>query len=140
MQLEFNKVLKVFIKSLTKLGFIKKTYTVTYQGPGVSVNDYYSSKHWHVRSKIKEKYKDIFLSLFYPVFGKDKIKTYCIVVFFNNGYDVDNVVGIEKIFVDTLRYYGTTENDTKTYFKSLIIAADKTLPKNTFQFLVCKFE
>lgn len=139
MQLEFSHILKVFIKSLEALNIVKKVYKVKYKGKGVSVNDYYSSGHWNKRAAIKNAYKKIFHPLIKSTFKSDIISTYCVVVFYNNNYDVDNVVGIEKIFVDELRGLGVTANDTKKYFKALIISEDSSLEKGTFEFLVCKF-
>lgn len=138
MKIEFNKILKSFIFALSNFGIFKKVFTVTYKGKGVSINDYYSSSHWTTRKHIKTKYGKIFKLLIKEAFKDEKINQYIIIVFYNNNYDVDNVTGIEKIFVDELRACQVTLNDTKKYFKAMIISEDSSLEKNTFQFLVCK--
>jgi hypothetical protein len=138
MKLEFSRIVRLFLLSLEKFGVIEKVFKITYKGKGVSLNDYYSSYHWNVRASIKNKYKKIFDPLIRKEFGSEKVNQYSIVIFYNNDYDVDNVTGIVKIFIDQLRACGVTENDTKKYFKSMTISVDPKLEKHTFEFLVCK--
>ncbi len=56
-------------------------------------------------------------------------------IFYNSRHDVDNVIGMEKVFTDCLK--GTlVKNDGKAYYKGLMIFYDTTLPKNTFEFVI----
>ena len=64
---------------------------------------------------------------------------FCIVIFFNNRLDVDNVVGMEKVFTDCLK--GTIiENDGKRFFKGLTIWYDPSLPKQTTEFILIEIK
>jgi hypothetical protein len=138
----FKKIISLFLEVLLKFKYIEKIYQIDYEGEGVSLNDYYSGAHWSARSNIKKKYGKIFKVLInekIPV-TEDVIKEYIIVIFYNTRHDVDNVVGIEKLFTDQLHLSGKTLNDTKSYFKGLIITEDSTMKHNSFKFLVCKLK
>ena len=49
--------------------------------------------------------------------------------------DVDNVVGMEKVFTDCIKGR-LVEEDDKRYFKGLMIFYDHKLPHNTFEFVL----
>src|SRR6478609_6738401 len=94
----------LIIRRLLKLF---NTYSVIYQGVGVSSNQFYAGASgrnaWRVRSGIKDKYHKIFLILLSAA-KLPKIQEYGLVIFYNNKMDTDNVIGgTGKLFLDSLR-------------------------------------
>lgn len=134
-----------FIKLCKKLSIIKNIYVVTYTGKGVSLNQFYSQGHWSTRYNIKRKYRKIFDKLF-----QDSelrwMDTFSLIIFYNSRHDVDNVTGMEKVFMDALKHeetsegevirYGFIHDDSPQYYKGMHIVPDKTLPTNTFKFVL----
>ena len=133
-----------FIKLLIKFKIVGKVVTITYQGPGVSLNKFYSQGHWGTRSAIKKKYRKIFDTLFAQEEKLIWMDEYALVIMYNSRHDLDNVVGMEKVFVDALKQetnkdgvvtrYGYVKDDSRKYYKAMTILPDPTLPTNTFQF------
>lgn len=132
-----------------RIGLILDTYSITYQGKGVSVNDYYSAKGWWHRNKIKKEYSEIFDNLI----RKSKIQwmdEYCLIIFYNSNHDPDNVVGLSKIFVDEIKQQtdkqgdiikkGFIKDDSPKYCKFFAVVPDKKLTKNTFEFRLLKIK
>lgn len=121
---------------------------IRFKGRGVSFNEIYSSGTWYTRSRIKNKYKDIFDLL---IKGDKDIRwmnEFVIDLSYNSKHDPDNVVAMEKIFVDTMRQERDKEknvikkgyfyDDSKRYCKGVILRPDESLPFNTFRF--CLYE
>lgn len=109
------------------------SYTIRYEGQGVSNNEFYAGKHWTVRAGIKNKYAKIFGWL-----AKSKAKKFdeigC-VLFFNSRHDTDNVTALQKLAIDTLKGKYIVDDSTK-YLKFTAQVFDPTLPKNTFEFII----
>lgn len=127
-----------------RLKIIKNVVTITYQGKGVSLNKFYSQGHWGTRSAIKKKFRKIFDELF--VESKDLVwmDQFALVIYYNSRHDLDNVVGMEKVFMDALKREtdkqgrlirkGYVEDDNKKFYKGMVILPDTDLPTNTFEF------
>lgn len=113
---------------------VQNVFKVVYNGKGVSLNDYYSAGHWSKRSNLKNKYKKIFNDLF-DTAELEHMNKYSIIIRYNSRHDVDNVTGLEKIFVDTLRETWVRE-DNKKYYRGYMVFPDEKLPKNTFEFYI----
>jgi hypothetical protein len=111
---------------------IKGVHKIVYQGKGVSLNDYYSAGHWSRRSKIKNTYKVIFNDLFTEA-NLSHMEKFSLVIRYNSRHDVDNVTGLEKVFIDTLREEWVKE-DNKKYYRGYMVFPDEELPTNTFEF------
>lgn len=134
-----------FIKDLKEKGIYDNIYSITYTGKGVSLNQFYSQGHWYKRHEIKRKYSKIFDKLLKASDIKWMDK-FSIIIFYNSRHDVDNVVGMEKLLVDTLKHeetkegevkkYGYIHDDSKKYYKGLSIYPDDSLPTNTFKFIL----
>jgi len=120
------------IRLLIKLGVLKCAYKCVYTGKGVSLNEFYKQGHWSKRSRIKNQYRELFENMI----DKAKIKwmdQFSLVMFYNSRHDPDNVVGMEKVFMDTLKGK-YMEDDNKKFFRGFAIFPDESLPMNTFEF------
>lgn len=115
-----------------------KKYEIVYKGKIISLNDFYSGSHWSKRSKAKVHYRDIFSILFIEAKLKwiDKFR---LDVRYNSRHDVDNTIGICKIFVDTMKGKYIKE-DNKKHYKGLSIIYDETLKSNTFIFTITQLK
>jgi len=130
-----RKIINGLIRSLLNSKVFGKNYRITYCGKGVSLNQYYTAKHWTTRAKLKNTYKDIFVDLL----SKSDIAPmtkFVIVLFFNSRHDTNNVIGLEKIFSDTLKEQGYIVDDNKKFYRGLMIFPDEDLKMNTFEFNV----
>lgn len=111
---------------------------VGYRGVGVSNNQFYQSKSFHVRNRIKDKYHEIFSVLLAEQMPKKglnlPISDMHLSVGFRSRHDVDNVVGLVKLFVDTLVNRGYLVDDNKNHFTSLEIKFRPEFPHNCFLF------
>jgi hypothetical protein len=123
----------LFIRRLLKLF---TTYTVVYQGEGVSNNKFYAATNWRVRSGIKAKYSKIFGWLIKPV---PKLEKIALVLFFNSKHDTDNCSGMIKTFLDELKQSKIPE-DNKKHVVLTCNVYDPTLAHNTFEFIIIKLK
>lgn len=113
---------------------VDKVFKVVYVGKGVSLNDYYTSGHWSKRANLKNKYKKIFTELLEKS-EMEKVDKFSILVRYNSRHDVDNVTGLEKLFVDTLK--GTyIKEDDKKFYRGYMVFPDEQLKTNTFEFYI----
>ncbi len=133
-----KKIINGLIRALLNSGVFGKNYKLTYCGKGVSLNQYYSGGHWSKRAKLKNTYKEIFLNLLDNI-KISKMDKFVLVMFFNSRHDTDNVIGLEKLFVDTLKEGGYIIDDNKKFFRGLMIFPDETLENNTFEFNILTY-
>lgn len=111
----------------------KEQISIVYEGKGVSINDFYSQGHWTKRNKIKKEYKPIFSKLINSS-GIPEMDSFAIIIEYNSRHDPDNVTGIEKLFVDTLKDEGRIIDDSKKYYKFYGVTPNLELKSNTFIF------
>jgi len=96
-----------------------------------SLNQFYSGRHWTVRSKFKESYwKEIKESL--NSIDSFNMQRFSIYVRYNCNYDVDNAIICAKFLADYLRNNGYVKDDSPKYFFSQKTEHDKDVEKNTF--------
>ena len=114
---------------------------LTYTGKGLSLNDFYSSGHWHSRKQKVDKYKALMWNMITSKPEMRFIDKFMLVIRYNSQHDVDNVVGMEKVFMDALKphkdkedYENYIREDDKRYYKGMLIFPDVSLPHNTFVF------
>ena len=122
---------------------------IRYQGRGVSFNAIYSSGTWYTRSRIKNQYGAIFAELIEANEDLRWMDKYVIDLSYNSRHDPDNVVAMEKVFVDTMKqerdkegnieYEGYFHDDSKHYCKGVILRPDDSLPYNTFKFVLYEY-
>jgi hypothetical protein len=124
------------LKKLKKEKVIKKWMVVNYSGKIPSFNQMWAGMHWKARKRMADSYHLIFRDYLKKIFkGKNEPATaFSIYIFYNSRHDPDNIMAIEKLFVDTLVRDGYVVGDDKKHYKSLVICPDTTLKKNTVEF------
>lgn len=135
------------VRKWIKEGKFGEVIKIVYRGKGVSLNQFYSQGHWGTRSALKKKYRKIFDELFIHSRNLRWVDKFSLVVFYNSRHDVDNVTGMEKVFVDALKKEvdkktkevvreGYVPEDDKRFYKGMSIFVDDSLPTNTFEFII----
>ena len=104
--------------------------SITYKGSIPSLNSYAGGKNFYAKAKVIKDIKSA-LRLLCIQAGFHKVNKFCVEVEFNSRHDVDNVITVEKIFVDSLKGRYIKE-DNKKFFTGLCIKYNETLPMNTF--------
>ena len=95
-----------------------------------SLNAFYASKHWIVRKKAKDTFKEDFLNQLNQ-YDKIEFKSVSVRLETNLGYDIDNCIMAVKFAMDALKDWGGVKDDTKVYFPKLTIIYNPELEKNT---------
>ena len=94
--------------------------TIEWKGKHISLNDWYSSKHWTYRQKQKNMWRDFFSKLLLQ-HKKPSINTYSITLEYNSRLDPSNTITMIKLFEDTLIKMNWIKDDSKKYCDSLTI-------------------
>lgn len=119
-----------------RLGLLEQVYEIYYRGRTFSLNDLYSQSHWTKRSNLKNEFKGLFLEEL-----QKSDTSFChqfyLIIFYNTKHDPDNIVGMSKIFVDTMKGIYVPD-DNKKYFKGLLIFPDASLPSGSVDFIIVK--
>jgi hypothetical protein len=121
---------------------LKHKMTYNYVGKAVSLNHFYEQKHWKFRNDLKNKYKTIFRAGIRTVRKKIKepLSKYVLFLYYNSKHDPDNTVGMEKIFVDSIKaeegFKGLVIDDDKRYSRGVALLPDEELKFNTFKFVL----
>lgn len=129
-----RKFILRILKLLIKANILGRVITLRYTGTGLSLNTFYSSNSWHTRQTAKNEYKSRFKPAINELSGI-VLDQFYVVLFYNSKHDVDNVVGMEKIVIDTLRE-SVVYGDQPEYYKGLCLFYDDSLPFNTFDILI----
>ena len=130
------------LKQLTESKLVAK---LVYNGPSVSLNKFYSQGHWGTRAAIKKKYRKIFDEIFSQSPDLKWMDQYFLVIYYNNRCDCDNVTGMEKVFIDSLKHevdketglvtrMGFVRDDNRRYYRGMCIFPDEDLTYNTVEF------
>lgn len=109
-------------------------FDVDYSGVVVSLNDY-KTLHWR---KLKPLYDGVKLE-FLSLIRKEKPVPMAWIelrVYHNTKYDLDNLVGIVKPFVDVLRREKVIRDDNRRYWDYLSVQYTPQLEKNTIKFII----
>jgi hypothetical protein len=123
------------LKVLSRLEIIGKILVFKYTGEGVSLNKFYSQGHWRTRQQVKDKYRLLFDGIIKAQSGGELLTNFYLLIFYNSRHDCDNVIGMEKIFMDCLKDR-IIKGDGRVNYKGVMIFYDVTLPKNTFEFVL----
>lgn len=123
------------LRFFVRLNLIGRVISYTYQGEGLSLNKFYSQGHWRTRQNAKTEYREIFDKIIAASGKKFFFERFYMLIFYNSRHDVDNVIGMEKVFTDCLKGV-IIKNDGKVNYKGLMIFYDESLPKNTFEFVL----
>ena len=123
---------------------------VVYKGKAVSFNAIYAAGTWKTRSSIKNKFRKIFLELLAANEDIHWLDRYVLDVSYNSRHDPDNVIAMEKVFVDTLKqkidpegnieYDGFIRDDSKKYCRGIVLRPDESLPYDTFKFVLYEYD
>jgi hypothetical protein len=113
---------------------MKNSYTITYTGKGLSLNQV-KSQNWQDTERQKKAIMKVMSVLILQV-RIQHMRQYRIDTLYNSRLDPDNVTPMVKILCDIIRRKGYTIDDSKKYWKGFSIAPDATLPHNTYQFTI----
>lgn len=104
--------------------------SITYIGAIPSLNSYAGGKNFYAKAKIIKDLKST-VKLLCLEAGFKKVDKFIVDIEFNSRHDVDNVITIGKIFVDSLKGK-YIEDDNKKYYRGLTIRPNEDLKMNTF--------
>lgn len=110
------------------------TWTIQYEGKIVSLNDY-KSKGWRDLKRMIDSVKWESISLIRKA-QIPPLKYMELRVFHNTKFDMDNLAGLIKPFVDCLRSEKVLVDDTKQQWDYLSIQYSPKLKKNCVQFQI----
>lgn len=97
-----------------------------------SLNKIYAGGHWAIRAKLKNDYKrEIEKEL--DKFDSFVLEAYSLDIAYNSRLDIDNGILCSKFLSDCLVGKGIVRDDSPSYFKSVRIWYDGTLPKNNYR-------
>lgn len=96
-----------------------------------SLNQFYSGRHYAVRSKYKKTYWEKIQKVL-EGFDKWHMESMSIHVYYNCRYDVDNAICCSKFLADYLRNNGYIDDDSPRFFTSQSTHYDGTVAKDTF--------
>lgn len=105
----------------------------------VSLNEWYSGKHWIFRQKLKEKWLKFSEELFEP-YDKVDFDTYSMKVSHHTRLDCDNVTSVIKFINDFMKKNGWCKDDSSKHFKKFSIEFDDSLPKNGIKVVISGYE
>ena len=105
-----------------------------WQGKDISLNAWYSSKHWTHRDKQKKDWHSFFKQMIehpYPYFEK-----YSISLEFNSRLDPSNTITMVKLLEDTLQELGVISGDDLKYCSGVHLIPNKTMKKKSYKIVV----
>lgn len=107
---------------------------IAWAGKDISLNAWYSSKHWTHRNKQKEdwhKFFHQFLTLPYPYFEQYDITLEC-----NSRLDPSNCITMIKLLEDTLQTCGILKNDTAEFCRGLHIIPVDSMKRRSYKITI----
>jgi hypothetical protein len=127
-----SKLIRRLLGLLFSLGIYSRHHKFTYSGEITSANKIWESKHWSVRSGIKNNYSKIFCTLMLEAKFRT-VNEMSLIIFFRSRHDVDNLFALLKIWADSIK--GTyIPDDSNKFYKSCHVIYDESLDKNTVEF------
>lgn len=108
---------------------------IVFEGKTVSLNNFYSQKHWTYRKKMRDDFEGKFRDIIKKS-DLQPMKRFKIDMVYNSRHDPDNTIIMLKMFVDTMRHLNIIEDDTKKYFRGFSVTPDARLKKDTIIFKV----
>ena len=111
----------------------KYYYTIT-ENP-ISLNAWYSNKHWTVRKKQKDHWFEVFKKAIEDN-RPQPMEEYNITLKVNSRHDPSNTITMIKIFEDTLKKLGYIVDDSPKYCKRVTIEPDNTLDNPSFKIIL----
>ena len=100
----------------------------------ISLNDWYSSKHWTQRNNSRNKWHTFFKSfLTKPL---PKFKTYKVILEYNSRLDPSNTITMIKLCEDMLQEEGVINNDNKDNCKGIEIIPNLIMKKKSYRLII----
>ncbi len=100
----------------------------------ISLNEWYSSKHWTQRNKKAKEWHDFFKS--YLIKPYPKFEKYSITLEFNSRLDPSNTITMVKFIEDMLQEEGVIANDNKDNCKGIHIVPILDMKKFSYKIIV----
>lgn len=110
------------------------TLTFAWAGKSISLNQWYSSKHWSIRNKQSQEWHSFFTKFLtkpYPKFDQ-----YSITLKHNSRLDNSNTMAMIKLLEDALQKAGIIKNDDTKNCRSIFILADLEMKRGSFKITV----
>lgn len=112
----------------------KTTLIFEWAGEHISLNEYYSSKHWSVRNKQAKYWHEKFKKMLPK--NAEKIKQYVLTLEYNSRLDVSNTILLPKFIEDMLQEEGIIINDTKDFCKGIHLIPKIEMAKFSYKITV----
>ena len=110
-----------------------REWIVSWEKDVVTLNKVYSSPHWTVRSKLKQKYHTMFNDLLSELEKpSEPIQIFGVELLVNSRQDIDNLVIMNKWFVDTLREEQWVADDNQSHFRKFVIKVNNNQKKDLY--------
>ena len=104
----------------------------------VSLNQWYSSKHWTHRNKIANEWHDFykkFLCSPYPIYNE-----YRVIMEYNSRLDPSNTIPMIKLLEDALQELNIIKDDTMEYCKGITITPNELMKKKSYKISIVKIK
>lgn len=123
-------------KELIKEVYENKTEGLVFEWADkhISLNEWYSSKHWSHRNKVAKEWHNFFKGFLIKPYPK--FETYTITLKFNSRLDPSNTITMLKLVEDMMQEEGIIKNDNKDNCNGLHIIPDMTMRKFSYKIIV----
>lgn len=128
-QVPKDKTIPIILNDTSKI-------VIQWCGKDISLNTWYSSKHWTQRDKQKKEWHKFFKSLIfkpYPVIEKYIITLEC-----NSRIDPSNCITMIKLVEDTMQEMGILKNDSAKFCRGLHIIPVDEMKRKSYKIIVQK--
>ena len=105
--------------------------TISWSGVHISLNEWYTGKHWSKRVKQKNKWWALFTILMNG--KKFKLDTYKLELVYNSRLDPSNTITMIKLFEDYLVKKKLIIDDNKKYCKGISLTPDESMKANHYK-------
>lgn len=105
-----------------------------WEGKDISLNEWYSSKHWTARNKAKMDWHNFFKQFIthpYPFFA-----TYTITLECNSRIDPSNLITLVKLCEDAMQELGIIKNDSAEFCKGVHIIPNENMKRKSYQITI----
>lgn len=111
-----------------------REWVILWEKDVVTLNKVYSSPHWTVRSKLKQKYHKMYSDLLDELEKPEApIDVFGVELIVNSRQDIDNLVIMNKWFVDTLRDKNWVADDNQSHFRKFVVKVDNDQKKDLYK-------
>lgn len=126
-----EKVIQEAKSSVTEIVF-------SWAGTHISLNEWYSSKHWTNRNKQRNHWHSFFKKFLSPPYPK--FEKYEVTLEYNSNLDPSNCITNIKLAEDVLQELGIIENDNMKFCKGVHIIPVESMKKKSYKLTFKKHE